>query len=363
MMFSGLFNSLGTLHLLSDAKTRSICAENPTGEKGKGGTATEGYASAAARDLGETWKISPAVRIEGTSVITLADLCGPGAIQHIWMTAGRFKGKDIWRDLILRIYWDGMEYPSVEVPLGDFFANGWNEYAHVNSLAVCTNPARGFNCYWVMPFRERAKVTVENRNPEPVTLFYQIDYALAPVPEESAYFCASFRRECPTTRMKDYTIVDGIVGKGQYVGTYLAWQVNNCGWWGEGEIKFFMDGDQDYPTICGTGTEDYFCGAYNFDVPGEGYTAFSTPYSGLPQIIRPDGLYRSQMRFGMYRWHITDPIRFEHDLKVTIQDLGWRSEKRYLPQQSDIASVAYWYQTLPNAPFPVLGSRDDLEII
>ena len=110
-------------------------------------------------------------------------------------------------------------------------------------------------------------------------------------------------------------------GRGHYVGTYMAWGVNNTGWWGEGEIKFFMDGDGEFPTICGTGTEDYFCGAYNFD-PGSvdrtrtsAYQEFTTPYAGLPQVIRPDGVYHSQQRFGLYRWHITDPIRFEQDLR------------------------------------------------
>ena len=362
-MFSGLHNSMESLYRLSDAKTRSICAENPTGEKGKGGMATEGTGAKCAEGLGQKWKVSPSYLVAPGETLMLADIEGSGAIQHIWMTLGRYKGKDFWRNMILRIYWDDQDYPSVEVPVGDFFANGWNEYAHVNSLAVCANPARGFNCYWTMPFRKRARVTIENRFFEPLTVYYQIDYALAEVGEDAAYFCASFRRENPVAFMQDYTIIDGIKGKGQYVGTYLAWQVNNCGWWGEGEIKFFMDGDTEFPTICGTGTEDYICGAYNFDVPGQGYTAFSTPYSGLPQVIRPDGLYRSQMRFGMYRWHITDPIRFESDLRVTIQDLGWRADHRYLPQQSDIASVAYWYQTLPTSPLKPLGSVDALEII
>jgi hypothetical protein len=126
-----------------------------------------------------------------------------------------------------------------------------------------------------------------------------------------------------------------------------------------------MDGDGEFATICGTGTEDYFCGSYNFDVGKEngGYREFSTPYSGLAQVIRPDGLYVSQTRFGLYRWHIADPIRFQQDLRVTIQALGWRSEHRYLPLQDDIASVATWYQALPTAPFPALPDRDYLEII
>ncbi|RYZ75001.1 MAG: DUF2961 domain-containing protein, partial [Proteobacteria bacterium] len=148
-----------------------------------------------------------------------------------------------------------------------------------------------------------------------------------------------------------------------YAGTYMAWGVNNNGWWGEGEIKFFLDGDE-HPTICGTGTEDYFCGSYNFENQvTKQYQEFSTPYAGMPQVIRPDGVYNSQMRFGLYRWHLTDPIRFEEDLKVNIQALGWRSGGRYLPLQDDISSVSYWYQTLPTALFPTLPDKDGLEIV
>ena len=144
----------------------------------------------------------------------------------------------------------------------------------------------------------------------------------------------------------------------------MTWGVNNKGWWGEGEIKFFIDDDREFPTICGTGTEDYFCGSYSFEnQKTHQYETFTTPYAGMAQVIRPDGVYDSQMRFGLYRWHITDPIRFDEELKVTMQALGWRSGRRYLPLQDDISSVAYWYQTLPTVPFPVLLSKDDLEII
>jgi hypothetical protein len=143
--------------------------------------------------------------------------------------------------------------------------------------------------------------------------------------------------------------------------------VNNNGWWGEGEIKFYMDGDEQFPTICGTGTEDYFGGAWNFEHPRGEYGVFSTPFLGLPQVIRPDGLYQSQQRFGLYRFHVMDPIRFEEDLRVTIQALGWRSamdgQGRYLPLQDDISSVGYWYQAEPHAPFPELGDRNTLEVI
>ena len=364
MKNNGLSNSLENLHILSNAVTRSISAENFTGEKGKGGMATEGTGANPARELGLGWKISPSLSLEPGVETEIANIEGPGMVQHIWMTIGKCKGRDNWKDFIFRIYWDGQEWPSVEAPAGDFFCSGWNEYSHVNSLPITANPARGFNSYWPMPFKKNCRMTMENRNPElPITLFYQIDYALGEFEDDDiGYFCASYRRSNPTVG-GIHTVIDGIEGKGQYVGTYMAWQVNNNGWWGEGEIKFFMDGDGEFPTICGTGTEDYFCGAYNFDVKGQGYTEFSTAYAGMPQVLRPDGLYRANTRFGLYRWHITDPIRFEKDLRITIQDLGFRSEHRYRPQQSDIASISYWYQTLPTNKFPTFPSRDETEVI
>jgi hypothetical protein len=357
--FDGLNMGLGNLARLSNAKTRSISAENFTGEKGKGGMATEGTGANAARDLGQGWKVSPSVHIQAGDTFTLADIAGPGAIQHIWLTTFP-KG---WRHMILRMYWDDEEQPSVEVPIGDFFCNGWCERSNVNSLPIAVNPAGGMNSYWPMPFRKRARITVENRMDEQATLFYQVDYALTDVPEDAAYFHAQWRRSNPVKYKDVHTLVDGIRGKGHYVGTYIAWQVNNTGWWGEGEIKFYLDGDKEFPTICGTGTEDYFGGAWNFEHPKGQYGTYSTPFLGLHQVIQPDGLYRSQQRFGMYRWHIMDPIRFEEDLRVTIQALGWRSGGRYLPLQDDIASVAYWYQTEPHAPHPQLPDNDGLEVI
>lgn len=262
--------SLGQIPFLSRAKTRSISPENPTGKKGGGGLAEITNPASPARDLGRGWKVAPSVVIPPGTVFEIADIEGPGLIQQMWMTP-----TGNWRFSILRIYWDGAENPSVECPVGDFFACGW----------------------------------------------------------------------------------------GQYVGTYLCWGVNNSGWWGEGEIKFYMDGDDEFPTICGTGTEDYFCGSYNFEnKETKQYEEFTTPYAGLCQVIRPDGLYRSQMRFGMYRWHLMDPVRFEKDLKVTIQALGWKADGRFLPLQDDISSVAYWYQTHPAKAFPALPSRDFLEI-
>ena len=227
---------------------------------------------------------------------------------------------------------------------------------------MAVNPNCGLNCFWEMPFRRRCRITMENRNPQDANLYYQINYTLTPVPDDAAYFHAQFRRTNPLPYRQVYTIVDGVRGRGHYVGTAMAWGVNNCGWWGEGEIKFYLDADGEFPTICGTGTEDYFGGSYNWDVDGQ-YVPYTTPFLGMHRVIRPDGTYRSQQRFSMYRWHVMDPVRFEADLRVTIQALGWRSEGRFLPLQDDIASVAFWYQTLPAAPFPLLPGRDYLEIV
>ncbi|MCE5259903.1 MAG: DUF2961 domain-containing protein [Chloroflexi bacterium] len=359
-MYNGLGLSLGNLSRLAHAQTRSISAENIDGAKGKGGMATEGLGANAARELGQGWKVSPCIQIQPGETRLLADIDGSGAIQHIWMTPTGH-----WRFSILRFYWDNSPMPAIEVPVGDFFASAYQQYAQISSLAVCVNPRSGLNCYWEMPFRKHCRITMTNIAEEAMVLYYQIDYTLTDVPEDAAYLHAQFRRTNPLPYKTDYTLLEGVRGQGHYVGTYLAWGVNNNGWWGEGEIKFFIDGDGDFPTICGTGTEDYFCGSYDFDLGKEngGYHEFTTPYTGLAQVMRPDGLYASQTRFGMYRWHIMDPIRFEKDLRVTIQALGWRSRGRYLPMQDDIASVAFWYQTLPTSPFPALPGKDELEII
>lgn len=357
--FNGLGMGLGNLSRLSNAKTRSISAENFKGEKGEGGRSTTGTGASYARDLGLGWKISPSISIPPHSTFTLAEIEGPGAIQHIWMTT--FPAN--WRKLILRVYWDREDNPSVECPYGDFFGNGWCERCNINSLPVAVNPAGGMNSYWEMPFRQHARITIENLGDEEILFFFQIDYTLTEIPVDAAYFHAEWRRSNPLAYKQVHTLLDNVKGKGHYVGTYLAWQVNHNGWWGEGEIKFYLDGDQDFPTICGTGTEDYFGGAWNWEQPPGEYGTYSTAFLGLPQAIKPDGLYASQQRFGMYRWHVMDPIRFEQDLRVTIQALGWRSGGRYLPLQDDITSLALWYQTEPHTPHPSLPNADGLEVI
>jgi hypothetical protein len=360
------FIGLGTLDRLSNAKTRLITAENVYGEKGRGGMAEVSDepqdsvtrigqkwdgANLCARELGVQWKVRPCITLVAGSTTTIMDVAGPGYIQHIWITLTNAR----YRDQILRVYWDGEPNPSVEVPIGDFFCNGFNTRANVLALPINVNPSGGFNCYFPMPFRKHARITVENRHVEDVSgFFYAITFAETAVPDDSAYFHAQFRRTNPLPYGDDYTILDSVTGHGHYVGTYMAWQQNNSHWWGEGEIKFFIDGDGEYPTLCGTGTEDYFGGAWCFGA------TYSAPFLGYPL---GDVENRVGGRHGLYRFHIMDPIRFGEDLKVTMQAIGWRSENRYLPLQDDIASVAYWYQTEPHATFPTLGDRNALEVI
>ncbi len=341
-----------------EARTFSVSPENLTGGKGVGGMATEGNGAAAARDLGPGWKINPFLMCPPGETTVLADIKGQGAIKHIWCTDSAPTG----RLLILRIYFDGSERPAVEVPLSDFFANAdQSEYRQLSSLAICVNPAKGHNSYFEMPYFSAFRIEVENIGTEAYAIYYQIDCEEKVIPADSLYFHAQFRRVNPLPYKQPYVILDNIRGNGHYVGTYMHWGVKSNGWWGEGEIKFYIDGDTDYPTVCGTGTEDYFCGSYDFDVKGQ-YTEFCTPYAGLSKVGYTDATYRSQRYFDMYRWHITDPVYFKEDLKVTIQALGWRSGGRYLPLQDDISSVAYWYSDTLDDVYPAFPDKDALEL-
>ncbi len=352
-----LNSSLATLYQVTTAESRSISPENFTGEKGQAGMATNGTNKRAASELGQGWKVSPSVNLKAGEVFTLGEIKGPGCIQQIWMTP-----TGNWRHEILRLYWDGETNASVECPVGDFFACGLGKYAQINSLAVCVNPGSAFNCYWPMPFHKSARITLENLDDKDMVLYYQVNYALAAVPKDAGYFHAQFRHERPLKSKGLYTILDGVEGEGQYVGTYMAVEVHNPGWWGEGEIKFYLDGDRDFPTICGTGTEDYFCGSYNFENHDtHKYQPFSTPYSGLVQVLPPDKTYEAGQRFGLYRWHIADPVHFRKDLKVTIQALGWKDGGLYLPLDCEMSSVAFWYQKEPHKKFPGFPVRDELD--
>lgn len=357
---------MSDLFMPSNAKTRSICAENPKGDKGSGATALPDDKSPA-RELGKGWKVRPCLKnIQPGECVVLGEITGPAIITHIWMTFH----ESFRRDLVLRIYWDGEDQPSVVVPAGDFFCSAYRENTTIVSLPVNVNPRGGFNCFWPMPFRKSAKLVLENQSRAVLgDFFYQIDYLLTEVPEQAHYFHAQWRRQNPLPYLTEYTILDKVKGSGRFAGMYLAWGQNSNGWWGEGEVKFYMDGDREYPTYCGTGTEDYFGGAWCF--ANQDYTAYETycaPYMGYPQLIRPDGYQSANQRHGLYRWHIADPIFFQKEFKATIQALGWRNavqgeENRFLPLQDDIASTAFWYQSEPHITFPKLPAADFREII
>ena len=357
---------------VKNGRTRLITAENVYGEKGRGGMAEvsdtpqeevvrigQGWCkNTASRDLGQKWKARPCISLPPESVTTIMDVDGPATIQHIWITMDETH----LRDVILRVYWDGEDVPSVETPIGDFFGCAFRKRLNITAIPINVNPTGGFNCYFPMPFRRHARITVENRAPGKVeSFFYAISYELGEVADDEAYFHAQFRRANPLPHKQDYVIVDGIRGRGHYVGTQMGWQQNSEGWWGEGEVKAFIDGDGEFPTYCGTGTEDYFGGAWCF---GRNYSA---PFLGYQDLMtlgdRPRATNTVGNRHSMYRFHVMDPIRFESELKVTIQAIGWRSEGRFLPLQDDICSVAYWYQLEPHNPFPELGDRDALEVI
>jgi len=342
----GAGSSLSGIPLVSNAVTRSISAENPDGSIAGGARAVP-QADGASSLLGQGWKVRPCITLDPNSTTTLADVDGPGVIQHIWITVH----PDAYRTCVIRVYWDHEETPSIEVPLGDFFCNVHGLRYNVTSLPIVVNPSGGFNSYWPMPFRKHVRITVENGRWEPIRgFFYQITYSLEEVPDNAAYLHAQWRRSMTTRGYPEHVILDGVQGAGHYVGVVLGWNQFSNGWWGEGEIKFYMDGDGEFPTICGTGTEDYFGGAWGF-----GGETYSTNYLGYPLYRKEPGQVPSH---GLYRWHIMDPIRFKTDLKVTMQALGWWLDRKLEPLTDDICSVGYWYQQEPHAPYPEMPGLD-----
>ena len=338
--------------------SRSISAENPDGSKNGGGRATEGTGAECAKNLGPGWKISPSIRIGAGQEACIADIDGEGMITSIWLTH-----TSLPRFLILRIFWENEEIPAVEVPVGDFFANAWGKYYQNNSLMIQVNPGYGLNCCWSMPFHKHCRITLENLHSDEVTLYYQVNYELGEVDKDSLYFHAYYHRSNPLGYKETHKLLPKIEGSGHYVGCSVFWQVNSNQWWGEGEMKFYLD-DDEYPTICGTGTEDYFQGAWNFENPKtHRYESYSSPYAGF-QAFLPDGVYQANTRFQMYRFHLADPICFKKNLWIELQALGWRTENgEYLPLRDDISSVCYWYQDAPAGVLRLTDGKEQLEII
>lgn len=358
-------NPLSAMYALDSGRSRSICAENKTGAKGQGGK--------AASNLGPSRKGSPCITLLPNQENVLAEIHSAGIINHIWITLpDRTNDADcfILRDLILKMYWDGEETPSVESPIGDFFCLGFGTTYQVNSQLVVVNPNRGMNCYFQMPFRKSAKIVIESQHPRNVNAcYFQIDYCeYDSLPEDIGYFHAKFNREKITTLKKDYTIIDNIKGKGQYIGTFMSIATLERYWWGEGEMKFYLDGDREYPTICGTGTEDYFGGAFSFARYENGKTIetnYNSLYLGYPYYSNHDDMVTNQyhnddsvpMRC-FYRWHVLDPIKFHEDLRLTVQQIG-AGHKGLFERQDDYSSVAYWYQSEPHNKFDALPCRED----
>jgi len=363
---SGLPFDAANLFALTDAETRSVSAENPDGTKSGGAQAVPGddrHCATAARKLGKGWKVRPCLLdIKPGERMTLADLRGPGVMQHFWCTVHPAH----LRCIRLRVYYDDQKHASIETPLGDFFANGVDGLAKVTSIPVAVNPRAGMNSYWPMPFRTRLLVEIVNDGPETIpAFFYQITYALRNLPKEIGYLHATWRRAMTTRQRPEHVILDGAKGRGHYVGTYLVWNQLSDGWWGEGEVKFFIDGDPPRaPTICGTGTEDYFGGAWGFtsdDPEDTRPVTYSGPYLGYPQVVYEPMAGHGQRvpAHGLYRWHVPDPVCFKKDLRVTVQALGWWPDGTYQPLTDDIASVAWWYQALPSEPLAALPGMEE----
>lgn len=339
-------NKTETLPLIpKGVSSRAISWENRNGEVGKGGM--------AASRLGVGRKGSPCMgQVKNGETATLMDIDGTGVIRHIWMT---LPGRDPaeYRNLILRMYWDNSKVPSVEVPVGDFFGLSHGKAVNVNSAYITNVLGKGFNCWFPMPFRKHAKITLQNDMPDGRDLsliFFQIDYELHDsLPANIGLFHAQFRRQNPTVQKQDFVLIDNAEGPGYFAGCVIGVRTLGGHWWGEGEMKFYIDGDKDFPTICGTGAEDYFGNAWGMDL-------FQTPYIGCTLLEPvPKGMKGLEL-ISMYRFHVTDPIYFKKDLKVTIQQIGWMGDG--LGERSDDwCSVAYWYQAKPVKKMPLLPDR------
>ncbi len=329
----------------------SCNAENPSGAPGAGGH--------AASNLGPGRKGAPSIAIKAGETATLMDVEGPGVVRHIWVTVPDRTAAGPWvlRDLVLRAYWDGSDVPAVEVPLGDFFCNGFGARALVTSEPIVVAPTGGMNSYFQMPFHSAARITLENQHPGDVEgIYYQVDGTIGDdLPDDALTFHARWHRSNGSTAPgEDHLILD-TAGAGRYVGTYVALTALERYWWGEGETKFFIDQDTDHPSQTSTGLEDYAGGAWAFQ---DGFftdrspvpITFSAPYCGYPYYSAEDTsgaapfTLATPQSHGMYRWHLPDPVIFSQRIRVTLQQIGaW--DYGLFERADDISTTSYWYQT------------------
>jgi len=325
-------------------ESRSISFENPTGEQGKGGQ--------AASAIGVGRKGFPRKNIAPGETVVLCDIAGAGTIRHIWMT-GRFLGNpEALRSMVVRTYWENQEHPSVECPLGDFMGLSHGKVNAYQSAVHSIGEKAALNIWLPMPFNKNAKMTISNEGDQDVMLFYQIDYTIGDRhPEKLGRLHVCFLRQNPTTLAEDFEILPKRNGEGRFIGAVLGIRTLEEKWWGEGEVKIYMDGDTEFPTICGTGSEEYVCLSYGMQ---------QTPYLFHGCNWNQDGF------ISMYRWHLQDPIYWKEECRVTIQQIGFNGEQRkltgnpYFERQDDWSSATFWYEPVPSAPlpeFPDLESR------
>jgi hypothetical protein len=280
-------------------------------------------------------------RIAPGQTIELGKIEGHGRITHIWFTIAA-KSPDHLRELVFRIYWDGAEKPAVECPLGDFYGLGFGKYIEFKSAPIAIGGIKALNCYWPMPFAQGARLTMTNEGTEPVgSCYFNIDYRLDDKPAKTLrYFHAHYRQAYPVAKGEDYLIAQ-TEGSGHFVGTFLSVLANSDGWWGEGNDKFYVDGDTK-PTIEGTGSEDYFCGAWDFQ------HAFWNPYNGVPLYDNKDkGGEKRGIMNTCYRWHIQDPVPFKQSLKFTIEHGRHGPDDDRQPLRNHYSSIGFYYVDHP----------------
>ena len=299
-------------HIDISMRSRAVSFENPTGAKGAGGSRHGGRKGAPNRYIAT-----------GERVV-LADIDGPGTVRHIWMTFPPAP-PPVMRSLYIEVFYDGADEPSISVPCLDFFGLPMGRPVAYVSALTTAQEGRGFNSYIPMPFGRNLRVEVVNGADQPINLYYQVDYTEEEErPAGSGYLHVAFRRQNPTRMGMDFVIASGLRGPGRFLGCNVGIRaIDPCDWYGEGEVKFFLDGDGDLPTICGTGLEDYVGSAW-------GLGPHSAPYSGAPLSIGPPDdqpalhpQFGNRMQWiGFYRWHLADPIMFASALEVTIQQIG-----------------------------------------
>lgn len=326
-------------------------------------TVTDATSARVSSAAPEDWSNRDNRWVKPGETLTMAELQGPGVVRHIWLTFSESKPNWLAKDgaanpseIVLRMYWDGAEQPAVEAPLGDFFAAGFGHRAEVVSQPVIVQGGDSYNCFWPMPFFKSARITVTNESDKPLAaLYYQIDYTHEKsLPSDAACFCAQYRQEFPTAGGHDYMIAD-IQGHGQYVGTVMSVRSRSPQWFGEGDDKFYVDGAS-RPTLWGTGTEDYFLNAWGMEKGT--YSCF-----GVSQL---SGEWLGDLgNWGtMYRWHLSDPVRFTKSLRVEIEHKGWMSADEtstgkvegHVERGDDFATVAFWYQQGQPKRFATLPS-------